>query len=607
MPERTSYSLFPPPDSVLQRHQSKRTPRARIPSSSGSTKRSVSAHSSPEDNSSLFEEQRASTECEAAPTSKSTDNLGLEAKEARRQSTLQTLSAQTPYRTKVEPQLPTIYSPPPDRVEHLAGPSAPPPARPLPSAPKPAPTVDTTVRTSGKTMTSPGKKGHQRNLTNSTVTSANKPSPITPESATSAPSLFTPITPPSAGPSPVKYPNIPRLSSSPAPSVVEQFSPPRRSQSRSTNRSQTANADSIASYAHSREDSRARLIAPSVRRAPSNATSSRTGASATTNPIPRPGLSEPGYQAGTFGECKNVSATPNRSMYPIYSPDVPVSEQNRRPSHAPQFHLPSQRIESKPYGPRSSTPSLTKEALAVHNASNGSEVSDDGAVAAGSTSQTQVETSQFPPRSHSLPRNRVNPKSTSSNVQQSAPQFPPPPKRETSVKSSKSRAVLTKPKPPPKDDPLDRSHDRGVLGAVGAKTSSDAAVARKAASVEEQRQKKLDFQVSGKGTYTANTSATTKYDKEHNAVTTTATTTIVNVPAKNGPLHASSDYAGIIEGKEFSKGQVDAHHQHSVAVALGAMAFAMGVGVELVGGAVNGITRSGKGKEKKEKKAIEAA
>lgn len=124
--------------------------------------------------------------------------------------------------------------------------------------------------------------------------------------------------------------------------------------------------------------------------------------------------------------------------------------------------------------------------------------------------------------------------------------------------------------------------------------------------MREQREKKLDFQVAGKGSYTANTSATTKYDKEHNAVTTTATTTIVNVPVKNGPLHASSDYAAIIDGKEFSKDQVDVHHQHSVAVALGAMAFAMGVGVELVGGAVNGLTK-GKAKGKKERKAVEAA
>lgn len=178
------------------------------------------------------------------------------------------------------------------------------------------------------------------------------------------------------------------------------------------------------------------------------------------------------------------------------------------------------------------------------------------------------------------------------------------------MKSPRARAVLTKPKPSPKDEPADQQQERGKSNSAGtkqAKVSSEMSVARRDVSIEQQRQEKLDFQVAGKGSYTANTSATTKYDKAQNAVTTTATTTIVNVPSKNGPLHASSDYAGIIDGKEFSKEHVEMHHQHSVAVALGAMAFAMGVGVEIVGGAVNGITKGSKVKVKKEKKAIEAA
>ena len=584
MPERASYSLFPPSDEVLQRQQSRR--RARGRRSSGSTKRSVSAHSN---TSSLFEEQRTSTD--SLPASRSTDNLATAGKEERRQSTLRALSSDAPQRTNkvaVPSQLPTIYSPPPDVTTHQ--PVAPPPTKPLPTAPRPTPTVNTNVGKTLKPITAPKGTKHTRQLTNSTATSTTGPSPISPQSQTSGPSLFTPITPPSAGPSPVKYPHVPRLSSSPAPSVAEQWSPPRRSQSRSTARSQTTTTDLIASYAHMRDGSSGRVPVTGLRRAPSNATSTRTGPSTKTE-TQRPSISGSRPEAGASTEA-------SRSIFPTYDPQCPPSGQTSKQNNVPQFHLPSQRLESKPYSTRSNTSSLTKEALEAHNAGSipGEPPKDDKEPV---SSKSEPAAGQFPPRSQSLAHHGSNPRSapsTNGAKQQLPQEFPPPPKREISTKSSKARAVLTKPKPPPKDENSSNLVSSGERSAL-----------RREASVAEQKRKKLDFQVAGKGTYTANTSTTTKYDEQQKAVTTTATTTIVNVPAKNGPLHASSDYARIIEGKEFSQEQVDIHHQHSVAVALGAMAFAMGVGVEIVGGAVNGITK-GKGKPKKEKgKIAEAA
>ena len=596
MAKRASYSIFPPSEDVLQRQQSKRMPRARIPSSSSSTKRAISAHSSLEDTSSLFEEQRSSFEAQAIPASKSTDNLVPQRKEEREeevQTSAKPALQQTTHRTRLCPQLPTIYSPPPESVHHP--PALPPPTKPLPSAPKPTPTVDTNCKDRLKPAVTANGTRHKRNLTGSTTTSVTKPSPITPDSQTSANSLFSPITPPSAapstGPPAVKYPNVPRLSSSPAPSVFEQWSPPRRSQSRSTNRSQTTTADLISSYAHTRDGSNGRTVAPGVRRNASSATS-RTGTTSRTHQTQQPSVSN-----SISNQAQNTvqNDTGMRTMFPVHNPDALPMQQNHKVAQAPQFHLPAQRLEAKPYSARSNTSSLTKEALEAHNGSNsGKSMREAPSKPDGPSSQSKTEVSTFPPRSQSLPRNKARSQNTSPITQQQAPEFPPPPRRELSTRS-KSRAVLTKPKPPPKDESSEARPD---------KPSSE--LARKGNPILEQRQKKMDFQVAGKGSYTANTSATTKYDKEQNAVTTTATTTIVNVPVKNGPLHASSDYAAIIDGKEFSKEEVDVHHQHSVAVALGAMAFAMGVGVELVGGAVNGL-KGNKTKVKKEKKAIEAA
>ena len=143
---------------------------------------------------------------------------------------------------------------------------------------------------------------------------------------------------------------------------------------------------------------------------------------------------------------------------------------------------------------------------------------------------------------------------------------------------------------------------------------SDAMV-RKGDGTVDKKQKTLDFQLSN-GAYRAATSATTRYDKDLDTVTTTATTTIVNVPNKNGPLHASTKkdsektqdgYRNVIEGREFSKEEAELQHQHSVAVALGAVAFVMGAGVELVGGAVNGVKGGMKMKGKGRKgAAVEA-
>ncbi|KAL9085479.1 MAG: hypothetical protein Q9159_004674 [Coniocarpon cinnabarinum] len=611
MPERASYSLFPPSEEVLRRQHSKRASRARTPSGTLS-KRSTSAHSSVGDNHSIFEENKTSSEIERAPASKSTDDLASQAREERRNSTLQKLAENRAHRRRRSTELSTIYSPPPDATEHktpltdLSTDTAPPPSHPLPSVARPSPTIDTkALKPPSKRTVQPNGTRHARNPTNSTVNSTTKPSPITPESQTSAVSLFTPITPPSAGPSPVKYPAIPRLSSSPAPPNNETWTMPRRSHSRSTNHSQTTTADLIASYAHMRDGSYGRTVAPSrMQRAPSNATSARTGHSHGTA-TPRPSVSNDKQSATTATHATQQGL---RSMFPTYNPAEPLQSQEPRKEnqYTPQFHLPAQRIESKPYPQRSATPSLTREALEAHNAANdGDSTSKPDASEkperqeGRSKSEPTKSTVQHPPRSQSLPQHNKqqgqtfldNSSVTSGQAPQSqsqkAPTFPPPPRRETSVKSSRTRALLTKPRPPPKDDAKSK---RGGSTTVVESIPEEQALVPKKNGIFDKKQKTLDFQLSH-GAYRAATSATTKYDKDLDAVTTTATTTIVNVPNQKGPLHASTqkEYAEIIDGKEFKKEDIDLQHQHSVAVALGAVAFVMGAGVELVGGAVNSV------------------
>ncbi|KAI9654051.1 MAG: hypothetical protein M1831_005568 [Alyxoria varia] len=425
-------------------------------------------------------------------------------------------------------------------------------------------TIANTVSTADTTATN--SKTHSAN--NSKSSSA-KTTPITPASSIdSCPSPWSAAAMSAFKSDPVKYPAVPPTQSPQIPlPPLPKATPPRRSASRSTSASTAKNTTTATGAGpgpvFKSSDSQAGRPSASVwhprgtfLRSPSESQQSQAD---TTN-------------SSTAGENG-----PFESLFPAYNPEIPLSKQNYRPNYNPTYYPSAPRKTS---APASASITVTKPLPP-----------DPPATPTTRTRPPLKQTASQPP-----PQIQQTPKEM--------PFFPAPPTRPTSDPAptrarnrirKRSPSAVTKPAHSHKPR---KSNTSVSAGSIGSK-KSDGTTTSTTITTTVTRTRTL-----GRGGKDKN-----DRNKDNNAA---AGNVDKGKPSFDGSTVVDGGEATDTEAEELGGGKdvhqrkhVEAaaagasampeqtHARHGASVALGAVAFVMGVGVEVMGGAVEGLRKKG--------------
>lgn len=610
MPADVSYSLFPASEETLLKRRNSRLQRSRsrsrsrtpgVQQSSTLPKRSTSLRVRPCKN----EEDEEPTPIEQDEAVMSGALLGS-APRPSKDAILTRTNSPPPAVPIMNPRR-TASARGRQATQHTRAPSAP-PDRPLPQAPVASAGAKSHSRTGSDSISESNLRPmieaycrHTRNLTNNTIssgstaTTAFKASPVTPLSDTA--SLFSPITP-ASGRTSVSYPVVPKLSSSPAMSISGGWSPPRRSNTRTTERTDWTGPTTYSlaqNEAANFGEFRSQTVPAGVSRSPSLATTfveRRRPEDAAPANVPRD-------EHSPSRSLQAKTAPPFQSIFPQYDHDLPYAKQNYVPNYARL-----QGFNNHPHEPpeRSTTPrtQATSPPPALQHPQHLPPRSK-------STGVDQIMPSQGPPERFQL-----------SDI----PKFDPPPRRATAPnigtrrqrsesvpkppKPSKPKAVLKKNRPSQTN--LKNGSKPTVESATKAAVANAAASARAANNAADSSDiddsisddERVELLPQRSGTLTKDTYKVSRLLQAnpslHKVIVEPREAAPKAKPAKEtkdqakevtkatqAPVHASDtteDASGLPDGV-----------QHSAAVALGALTFVMGVGVEVVGGAVGGLKR----------------